>query len=96
MWRRWATPGAAFYKGNEMKTALVIGVCADQTREVICCGADASESRQIVVDAASPGSESATDGYDVVELHMISRGTRVKSCKVNKSKVAQKAPKKDD
>jgi|TARA_Y100000310_G_scaffold176214_1_gene176352 hypothetical protein len=76
-----------------MKTALVVGVRDDQTREVICCGAGAVESRQMVVDATVPGSDAAKSGYESVELHMINRATRAKACRVNKDKVPEKKPK---
>jgi len=42
-----------------MKTALVVGVRIDQTREVLSCGLEFDEARQMVTAAIEPGSDAA-------------------------------------
>jgi len=76
-----------------MKTALVVGVREDQTREVVCFGAEFPEARKIVADVATDGGEAAKNGYTMLELHMIGRDTRVKACKVAPAKPKPKAKK---
>jgi len=78
-----------------MKTALVVGVRIDQTREVLSCGLEFDEARQMVTAAIEPGSDAAELGYEMVELHMISRGSRVKACKVNHTGAVEDVPAED-
>lgn len=65
-----------------MKDALVIGVRDGEVKEVLTFGADYTESREMVAGAVLPGNPYQKEGYTRIELHMISRRTRVKACKV--------------
>jgi len=77
-----------------MKQPIVIGVRADRTKEVICFGASYKEARQMVAGVATDGTEFTKQGYDMLELHMIGRDTRIKACRAKSVKPAEPAKKK--